>query len=156
MREVYQASYRRLVVQLVGLCGDVSTAEEVVQEVFTRAWRQSGLICWVAACVGGCAAEPPVRTGNPDRLLPVEVETPLGTGFADAASAWCPTFQPGLCAEENPRATIASVGAEARLVAALGSWDQPFAFRLGVAVPVVERERASKSLSVYFTSGLSF
>ena len=36
---------------------------------------QSGLIFCVAACVGGCAAEPPVRTGNPDRLLPVEVET---------------------------------------------------------------------------------
>jgi RNA polymerase sigma-70 factor (ECF subfamily) len=37
VREVYQASYRRLVVQLVGLCGDVSTAEEVVQDAFVRA-----------------------------------------------------------------------------------------------------------------------
>jgi RNA polymerase sigma-70 factor (ECF subfamily) len=37
VREVYQVSYRRLVVQLVGLCGDVSTAEEVVQEAFVRA-----------------------------------------------------------------------------------------------------------------------
>lgn len=37
VREVYQASYRRLVLQLVGTCGDLSTAEEVVQEAFVRA-----------------------------------------------------------------------------------------------------------------------
>jgi RNA polymerase sigma-70 factor (ECF subfamily) len=37
VRDVYRASYRRLVVQLVGLCGDVSTAEEIVQEAFVRA-----------------------------------------------------------------------------------------------------------------------
>jgi murein DD-endopeptidase MepM/ murein hydrolase activator NlpD len=36
---------------------------------------QSGLIMCAAACLAGCAAEPAVRTGNPDRLLPVEVET---------------------------------------------------------------------------------
>jgi RNA polymerase sigma-70 factor (ECF subfamily) len=41
VREVYQASYRRLVVQLVGPCGgDVSVAEEVVQEAFVRAIAQ--------------------------------------------------------------------------------------------------------------------
>ncbi len=39
--EVYQASYRRLVVQLVGPCsGEVSVAEEVVQEAFVRAIAQ--------------------------------------------------------------------------------------------------------------------
>jgi len=37
VREVYEGSYRRLVTQLVGACGDVSTAEEVVQEAFVRA-----------------------------------------------------------------------------------------------------------------------
>lgn len=42
VREVYQASYRRLVNQLVGPCGDVSTAEEVVQEAFVRAIAQGG------------------------------------------------------------------------------------------------------------------
>lgn len=38
----------------------------------------SGVIVCVSAWLAGCAAEPPataVRTGNPDRLLPVEVET---------------------------------------------------------------------------------
>lgn len=39
-------------------------------------WR-SGLIVCLSAWVAGCAAEPPrvSRTGNPDHLLPVEVET---------------------------------------------------------------------------------
>ena len=37
VREIFQGSYRRLVTQLVGTCGDVSTAEEVVQEAFVRA-----------------------------------------------------------------------------------------------------------------------
>ncbi|HEY3014711.1 MAG TPA: SigE family RNA polymerase sigma factor [Nocardioides sp.] len=37
VRDVYETSYRRLVTQLVGTCGDVSTAEEVVQEAFVRA-----------------------------------------------------------------------------------------------------------------------
>lgn len=89
-------------------------------------------------------------------LLPLFLDRTSISGFADAASAWCPVFREGLCAEGNPRATIGSVGAEARLVAALGSWDQPFAFRLGVAAPVVERERADRPVSIYFTSGLSF
>lgn len=37
-------------------------------------WR-SGLSLCCAAFVGGCAAEPQVRTGHPDLLLPAEVET---------------------------------------------------------------------------------
>ncbi len=42
VREVYLTSYRRLVLQLVGPCGDFSTAEEVVQEAFVRAIAQGG------------------------------------------------------------------------------------------------------------------
>ena len=37
VRQIYEASYRRLVTQLVGACGDVPTAEEIVQEAFVRA-----------------------------------------------------------------------------------------------------------------------
>jgi len=40
VRDVYEASYRRLVTQLVGPCGDIPTAEEVVQEAFVRAIAQ--------------------------------------------------------------------------------------------------------------------
>jgi DNA-directed RNA polymerase specialized sigma24 family protein len=37
VRQVYEASYRRLVGQLYGVCGDLGEAEEVVEEAFARA-----------------------------------------------------------------------------------------------------------------------
>jgi RNA polymerase sigma-70 factor (sigma-E family) len=37
VRRVYDASYRRLVGQLYGVCGDLAEAEDVVQEAFVRA-----------------------------------------------------------------------------------------------------------------------
>jgi RNA polymerase sigma-70 factor (ECF subfamily) len=37
VREVYDASYRRLVVQMLAVCGDQETAEEAVQEAFVKA-----------------------------------------------------------------------------------------------------------------------
>ncbi len=37
VREVYDASYRRLVVQLVALTGELAEAEDAVQEAFVRA-----------------------------------------------------------------------------------------------------------------------
>jgi RNA polymerase sigma-70 factor, ECF subfamily len=37
VRQVYTASYRRLVGQLYGVCGDLGEAEDVVQEAFARA-----------------------------------------------------------------------------------------------------------------------
>jgi RNA polymerase sigma-70 factor, ECF subfamily len=37
VRQIYEASYRRLVGQLYGVCGDLGEAEEVVQEAFARA-----------------------------------------------------------------------------------------------------------------------
>jgi len=41
VREVYDASYRRLVVQLLALCGDQATAEDAVQESFVKAIGQA-------------------------------------------------------------------------------------------------------------------
>lgn len=40
VRRVYDTSYRRLVGQLYGVCGDLSDAEDVVQEAFARAVAQ--------------------------------------------------------------------------------------------------------------------
>ncbi|MEJ7775223.1 MAG: sigma factor, partial [Nocardioidaceae bacterium] len=37
VREVFDASYRRLVVQLLALCHDQAEAEDAVQEAFVRA-----------------------------------------------------------------------------------------------------------------------
>ena len=38
---LYAASYRRLVVQLFAVCGDLSTAEDAVQDAFVTALRKS-------------------------------------------------------------------------------------------------------------------
>jgi RNA polymerase sigma-70 factor (ECF subfamily) len=40
IREVYEASYQRLVVQLLALCGSQADAEEAVQEAFVQALRR--------------------------------------------------------------------------------------------------------------------
>ncbi len=37
LRAVYEGSYRRLVTGMYGMCGDLGTAEEIVQEAFVRA-----------------------------------------------------------------------------------------------------------------------
>ncbi len=42
VREVYDASYRRLVGQFLLVCGDLPTAEDLVQEAFARALAQQG------------------------------------------------------------------------------------------------------------------
>ena len=89
-------------------------------------------------------------------LLPLFLDRTSISGFADAGSAWCPVFDPQRCLQDNPRTTIGSVGAEASLVASIGLWDAPFRLRLGAAVPVLDAERASRPVTVYFTSGLSF
>ena len=38
--ELYDASYRRLVVQLYAICGDLADAEDAVQEAFVTALRK--------------------------------------------------------------------------------------------------------------------
>jgi RNA polymerase sigma-70 factor (sigma-E family) len=37
LREVYEGSYRRLVTGMFAVCGDMGTAEDIVQEAFVRA-----------------------------------------------------------------------------------------------------------------------
>jgi RNA polymerase sigma factor (sigma-70 family) len=41
VRDVYDASYRRLVVQMLALCGDQAEAEDAVQEAFVKAISSS-------------------------------------------------------------------------------------------------------------------
>ena len=42
LREVFEVSYRKLVVQLYGVIGDIAEAEDVVQEAFVRAAAAGG------------------------------------------------------------------------------------------------------------------
>jgi hypothetical protein len=97
-------------------------------------------------------------------LLPLFFDRLSAAAFADAASAWCPASIDRaaqlLCLDDEgltptgPR-WLASVGAELGLDAAI-DYDSPFRFRLGVAVPVRERQRAARRASVYFTLGTAF
>ena len=41
LTELYEASYGRLVAQLYALCGDMTTAEDAVQDAFVTALRKS-------------------------------------------------------------------------------------------------------------------
>lgn len=45
--ELYDASYRRLVVQMFALCGDLADAEDAVQEGFVAALRKRGQLASV-------------------------------------------------------------------------------------------------------------
>ena len=54
LRQLYDASYRRLVGQLYGVCGDLAEAEDVVAEAFARAVAQGRLF---------------VRVDNPEAWL---------------------------------------------------------------------------------------
>ena len=80
--------------------------------------------------------------------------------FADAGVATCATSPLRLtsCAPK-PRIgrTIASVGSELVLSAAILDWDAPQNIRLGVAVPVVGRDLVPvRTVSAYLAYGLSF
>jgi len=114
--------------------------------------------------------------------LPLFLDRTSLTVFGDAGTAWCPNLFPtrtfpdtAVCtlpdhaygrtvAPGQPplihldREVIASAGAELNINAAILSWDAPFRYRLGVAVPVAGKHLASgvKPASFYFTVGSSF
>jgi RNA polymerase sigma-70 factor (ECF subfamily) len=48
VREAYDASYRRLVVQLLAVCGDQAEAEDAVQEAFVKAIGQGARFAGLA------------------------------------------------------------------------------------------------------------
>jgi RNA polymerase sigma-70 factor (sigma-E family) len=48
LNELYAASYRRLVIQLYAVCGDLADAEDAVQEGFVTAIRKRGELARIA------------------------------------------------------------------------------------------------------------
>jgi hypothetical protein len=105
--------------------------------------------------------------------LPLFLDRVSLSVFGDVGAAWCPgTFltrpapSASLCTRSDidngfalltPQA-IASAGAEFTASAAILTWDHPFRWRAGVAVPVLGRELVigEKPVSGYFTVGLPF
>ena len=82
------------------------------------------------------------------------------SAFADAGVATCTAglLNPGVCAP-SPfiGRTIASVGGELNLLAAILDWDSPQRIRLGFAVPVVGRDLIRvRAVSGYVAYGLSY
>ena len=56
--ELYAASYRRLVVQLYAICGDLADAEDAVQEAFVTAIRKRRELAGSTTRRPGCARSP--------------------------------------------------------------------------------------------------
>lgn len=105
--------------------------------------------------------------------LPLFLDRTGITLFGDIASAWCPGIYatrpaPGtsLCTSADADAQfvfleshpIASAGAELSVLASILSWDAPFRYRLGYAVPVLGMNRVpgTQKPTAYFTVGASF
>ena len=103
---------------------------------------------------------PFVLGGRGLRLLPFFFDRSSLTAFADAGVATCvsdPLYL-SICSPA-PRIgrTIASVGAELGISAALLQWDAPQAIRVGVAAPVVGRlVTSARRASAYVAFGLSY
>lgn len=91
-------------------------------------------------------------------LLPLFFQKTSFTAFADAGAAWCnfPVNRSFLCrAPLPPRATMASVGGELAIDAAL-NYDTLYRFRFGVAHPVRGQGIARRPTTFYFTLGSTF
>ena len=105
--------------------------------------------------------------------LPLFLERTSLTLFGDAGSAWCPgvyVTRPApassLCTRsdvDNGFASLtanmlASAGAELNVTAAVLSWDAPFRYRVGYAVPVAGTQfvPGQQNPTFYFTVGASF
>jgi hypothetical protein len=94
-------------------------------------------------------------------VLPLFVQRSSVSLWGDMGSAWCPTASAGREACVDPFFTthraIGSVGAELNVIAGLLTWDVPYRFRAGVAIPTYTHAVGFRpSRSFYLTSGLSF
>jgi hypothetical protein len=93
--------------------------------------------------------------------LPAFLQRSAVALFGDYGRAWCPgtVLDREICNDPDLefRADVASVGAELSINAGVLSWDSPYRFRLGVAMPIQNGAAlGARQFSVYFTSGISF
>lgn len=104
-------------------------------------------------------------------MLPLFFDRTSVALFADAGTAWCPSIAPASAERQvcstgeqaaaardlTARDVIASAGGELDLTAAVLSWDTPYRFRVGFAVPVQGRAlTGAAAVSGYFAVGLGF
>jgi hypothetical protein len=92
-------------------------------------------------------------------LLPFFFDRASVTGFLDAAAATCsesPLFITTCSRPPFIGRTIASIGAELVLSAAVLDWDSPQGIRVGVAVPTAGKDLVKNPIALYLAYGLSF
>ncbi|MDQ2667909.1 MAG: hypothetical protein M3Z05_18120 [Gemmatimonadota bacterium] len=97
--------------------------------------------------------------GRGYRLLPIFFDRASVSGFVDAAAATCSDkllFSTACSKAPFIGRTIASIGAELVLSAAVLDWDTPQGIRLGVAIPTAGRDLVNNPVQLYLTYGLSF
>ena len=86
LNELYDASYRRLVVQIYAICGDLAEAEDAVQDAFVTALRKTHQLARVAQPrgMGPHGGAQPRAARMAARLrrtpLPGQGARPAGTG----------------------------------------------------------------------------
>jgi hypothetical protein len=145
-----------------------STVELVPGYVAGEGRRVFGVRGFPSASVYGTSAAaasleyraPLVLGGRGLALLPFFFDRSSITAFADAGAAGCASqpLYPSVCSPaELLDHTLASVGGELGLSAAVLEWDSPQSIRVGLAVPVAGRELVgAKTVSGYVAFGLSF
>ena len=125
---------------------------------------ESGTLIGTRAYVASAEYRIPlVMTGNAPGTLPFFLDRSSLSLFADYGTAWCPNVKAGreVCNTGDSTLTaqldLGSVGAELNLNIGVLSWDSPYRFRLGVAMPTFNRALFDRpKVQAYLVSGLSF
>ena len=133
---------------------------------------EPGTLVGMRAFQGSAEYRAPLRIpGRGLGSLPLFLDRTSLTFFGDAGGAWCPGVFPlrpapatSLCTSQDVDAgvltkpdIIASAGGELALTAAVLSWDVPYRWRLGYAVPITAPQGyALPAPRAYFAVGVSF
>jgi len=142
------------------------TVGEGARDFFVRGFQPGSLVGTRAVAASAEYRLPLVMPGRAPGILPLFIQRAALNLFSDYGSAWCPHVTNALvCTQDvenqyhlTEHRWIGSYGAELNLSAAVLSWDEPYRFRFGVAVPYQDQGLlgpASK-VSWYFASGLVF
>ncbi|HEY4132978.1 MAG TPA: hypothetical protein VGM50_20350, partial [Gemmatimonadaceae bacterium] len=107
---------------------------------------------------------PLFMVGNGPGALPFFFDRSSLTLFGDIGSAWCPDVKIGreVCnTSVDPnltrKLTIGSFGGEINVNVAALTWDSPYRFRLGVAVPTQNADFFGRAgMQLYFVTGIGF
>jgi hypothetical protein len=132
------------------------------QQTFPVRGFQPATLIGIRALSGSAEYRAPLSLAHRSvGLLPAFLNRSSLTLFGDYGVAWCPNTatnrQVCTTSSQEQHVDIASVGAELNVNVGLLSWDSPYRFRAGIALPIQNGAAlGAKRLSVYLTSGLSF